>query len=304
MIEKRLPSFSLIVLAYAAAFAAAVVVVRFTEAPYGAFAAGLAADLAATVVIFAFSMALKNSSAYDPYWSVAPPGLYFYWAGWSGALGDPRTTLILAVTLLWSRRLTSNWARDWPGLRHEDWRYVEFRERYGRAYPAVSFGGIHLFPTAIVALASVPAWTAMRHQGGSIGFWELLGTAVSAGGAVLCFFADEQMRRHRRSGGGVMTGGLWAFSRHPNYLGEIMFWFGLWFLAVGASPTLWWTGVGAFAMLAMFLFVSAPWMERKILKTRPEYADVVATVPVLLPVPGRRFAAAAPAGTGDSPEAR
>jgi len=290
MTEKRLPSLAFVFLAYVVALAVAAVVIRFTETPFGAFVAGLAADVVATIVIFVFSMVYHNSSTYDPYWHVVPPVLYIYWVSRTGGLDDPRVALVLIVALVWSIRLTSNWVRDWPGMGHEDWRYVEFREQFGKAYPAVSLGAIHMFPTAIVALASVPAWLAVTTSGGGIGAWEILGTIVGLGGAVLSFIADEQMRRHRRGGkGGVMAGGLWSLSRHPNYLGEIMFWFGLWFLALGASDRFWWAGAGAFAMLAMFLFKSIPWMEEKIRRTRPEYEDVVSAVLVLVPVPGRRM---------------
>ncbi len=287
MTQKRSSSLLIILFAYLVAFVVAVFAVRITEARHGVFVAGIIADVAATFVIFAFSMILRNSSAYDPYWSVAPPVLFLYWAAKTGGFGNFRTALVLVVTLIWAVRLTSNWLRDWPGLGHEDWRYVEFREKFGKAYPAVSLGGIHLFPTAIVALASVPAWAAMQPGGRSPGIWDILGVLVSAGGALLCYIADEQMRNHRASGKGIMTTGLWSVSRHPNYLGEIMFWFGLWFLALGASPSLWWTGAGAIAMFLMFQFVSAPWMERKILKTRPEYAAVIDAIPLLIPIPGK-----------------
>lgn len=288
MTEKRGPSLALILLAYVVAFIAAIIVVRFTEADYGYFFAGLAADIIATFVIFAFSMIYRNSSVYDPYWSIVPPVLLFYWASKTGGFTDVRTILILAVTMIWALRLTSNWLRDWPGLGHEDWRYVEFREKYGKAYPAVSLGGIHMFPTLIVFLGCVPAWMAMQSGSRGIGVWDVLGVLVSGGGALLCYIADEQMRDHRSSGkGGVLTSGLWSISRHPNYLGEIMFWFGLWFLAIGASPSLWWTGAGAIAMFLMFQFVSSPWMDRKILKTRPEYSAVIETIPLLIPVPGK-----------------
>ncbi|MDF1568796.1 MAG: DUF1295 domain-containing protein [Spirochaetaceae bacterium] len=288
MIRNKSASLLLILLAYAAALIAAVYTVRMLESSLGVFGTGLAADLAATLVIFIFSMLFKNSSAYDPYWSVAPPVLFLYWTARSGSFADARTILLLGATIFWAVRLTSNWMRDWPGLEHEDWRYVEFREKFGKAFPAVSLGGIHVFPTTIVALASLPAWMVIRSPGTPIGLWDLLGLIFTVGGASLSFLADEQMRRFRHSEtGGVMTAGLWGISRHPNYLGEIMFWFGLWFFAIGSSTILWWTGIGAVAMLLMFLFVSIPWMEERIKSKHPEFESVKRSVPILIPFPGR-----------------
>ena len=288
MTTKKFPSLTLILLAYLVALAAAVLTVRLLEDSLGALATGLIADVVATVVIFVFSMLYDNSSAYDPYWSVAPPVLFFYWISRTGTMGDNRSLLLLGVTLIWALRLTSNWMRDWPGLGHEDWRYVEFRKQYGRIYPAVSFGGIHMFPTGIVALASIPAWIVLRSGGDALNVFDIIGGALSLGGAILCYVADEQMRRHRRSGrGGIMVFGLWSITRHPNYLGEIMFWFGLWFIALGVSLSFWWTGIGAVAMYLLFRLKSAPWMEEKIARTRPEYTDAVREIPMLVPMPGR-----------------
>lgn len=290
MTTKKFPSLMLILLAYVVAMAAAVLTVRLLEESFSAFTAGLIADVVATVVIFVFSMVYSNSSAYDPYWSVAPPVLFLYWASRTGTMGDNRSLLLLGVTLVWALRLTSNWMRDWPGLGHEDWRYVEFRRQHGKAYPAVSFGGIHMFPTGIVILGSIPAWAVLKSGGDVINIFDIIGGALSLGGAILCYVADEQMRRHRRSGkGGVMVYGLWSVTRHPNYLGEIMFWFGLWFIALGASSSYWWTGIGAVAMYLLFRLKSGPWMEEKIARTRPEYTEAVKDIPMLIPVPGRRI---------------
>ena len=91
----------------------------------------LIADILATLVVFAFSRAYRNSSFYDAYWSVIPPLLLFYW--WSQGDGDPvRTWLITVLVVVWAVRLTANWVYAFPGLHHEDWRYPMFRERAGR----------------------------------------------------------------------------------------------------------------------------------------------------------------------------
>jgi steroid 5-alpha reductase family enzyme len=112
--------------------------------------------LVATVVIFAVSLAADNSSIYDPYWGVQPLVIacYYLWTEWGALTG--RRVLVTIVVLLYSLRLTSNFYRDWPGLKKEDFRYVDFRRRAGRLYWPVSFFGIHLFPTAIVFLGCLP----------------------------------------------------------------------------------------------------------------------------------------------------
>ena len=121
----------------------------------------LAADVVATLVIFGWSYAYDNSSFYDAYWSVIPPAIAVYWV----MLAEPtvpalRTNGLLLVIFLWGIRLTWNWARGWTGLDHEDWRYVDFRTQFPRAYWLVSLGGIHFLPTLTVLAGLVLAWPA------------------------------------------------------------------------------------------------------------------------------------------------
>jgi len=76
------------------------------------------ADLAATIVIFLFSIITRNSSMYDPYWSVAPVPIALFWLLQPGSAGfaSPRHVLIFALLCLWAIRLTANWATQWRGL--------------------------------------------------------------------------------------------------------------------------------------------------------------------------------------------
>jgi len=92
----------------------------------------LGADLIATLVVFVFSLALNNSSMYDPYWSVAPIVIALAWAAGGG--GGLVSGVLLAVIVAWGLRLTWNFARGWSGLDHEDWRYVGYRENTGLLY--------------------------------------------------------------------------------------------------------------------------------------------------------------------------
>lgn len=93
-----------------------------------------------------------------------------------------------------------------------------------------------------------------------------------------------------------MRTGLWAHSRHPNYLGEIMTWWGLWLFALAAGPGWWWTVTGALAITLMFVFVSVPMMEKRALATRQGYRQYRQETPMLLP--GRRPRTTATDGAG------
>lgn len=258
----------------------------------------LIADLIATLVVFGFSRAYRNSSVYDAYWSVIPPLLLAYW-WWQGPIGlsGPgalRAWLMAVVVAYWAVRLTGNWVYGFPGLHHEDWRYPLLREGAGRFEFLADLFGIHLFPTLQVFVGMVPVYVALTHPGDGQVWLTWLAFAVGVAAVTLELVADTQMHRFvraRRPGsatdGAVMDSGVWGWSRHPNYLGEIGFWLSLALFGIAAAPA-WWLFVGVVVMVAMFLGASIPMMEKRSLERRPQYQDVIDRVPRLLPRPPRK----------------
>jgi steroid 5-alpha reductase family enzyme len=247
-----------------------------------------AADLVATLVVFLFSVTFDNSSFYDPYWSIAPIPLALFWTQTPLAAGASlaRQCVVVALVTCWGARLTWNWLRGWTGLEHEDWRYLDLRARSGRAYWLVSFVGIHLFPTIIVFLGCLAVYVAVAAGHNPFGLLDLVACVVTGGAIVIEAIADEQLRRFRRTAGTpgrTLVTGLWARSRHPNYLGETSFWWGLFLFALAASPSRWWTIAGPLAITLMFLFVSIPMIDRRMLARRSDYADLVRRLPALVP---------------------
>jgi steroid 5-alpha reductase family enzyme len=289
-------AFALVTVAYVIALAAAWATMRFAP-PMHPLLLLFAADAVATVVVFGFSRAFDNSSFYDAYWSVMPMALaaYLPFSGLPGVVEvGPRQLVMIAVVSFWGLRLTVNWMRGWSGLEHEDWRYVGFREQFPRAYWAISFAGLHFFPTVCTFLGSLAMWPAATSDA-PLGALDLAGAAVAIAATVIEYVADEQMRAFRREqaarggGGGTCERGLWSWSRHPNYFGEISFWVGVWMIGVAASPgDAWWTASGPLTMIVLFVFASIPLMEKRSLARRPEYADVQRRISMLIPWPPKR----------------
>jgi steroid 5-alpha reductase family enzyme len=245
------------------------------------------ADVVATVVVFVGSMVLSNSSVYDPYWSVAPPLIAGAWALSAVDGVAVRQVLVLVLLLAWGVRLTANWAVGWGGLRHEDWRYVQIREQTRGRLPwwLVTFTGIHLMPTLVVYLALISAWPAVAASR-PLGWLDGLAVIVMLGATVLEMVADLQLRRFARdpgNAGHTVDIGLWRRSRHPNYLGEIALWWGLWLFGLAADPSWWWTIVGPIAMVVLFVGVSIPLMEKRSVARRPDYPAYQRDVPMLIP---------------------
>ncbi len=201
----------------------------------------------------------------------------------------PAGNLVFAAVLLWAVRLTLNWARGWKGLSYEDWRYKMLREKKPEIYWLTNLAGIHLFPTVVVFAALLPVYYTLGNSFAPVVFYS--GFIISIGATIVEFVADEQMRAFKRnaSGNEFINQGLWKYSRHPNYFGELTFWFGLWVMQMSVVPEYWWTIIGFTAMLLMFLLASIPMMEEKNKKGKPGYEEYVKRVSVLIPLPVKKY---------------
>lgn len=253
-----------------------------------------AADFAATVSIFVWSVSFKNTSMYDPYWSVAPVPIALYLAFGVAApeVSSLRQLVVIALIAWWSVRLTFNWLRRWRGLDDEDWRYVDVRNKTGKLYWPASFLGLHLMPTVVVFLGCLALWPALATGERALGLLDLLAIAVTASAVLLETISDHQLHRFLATGPSptaTLDSGLWAWSRHPNYFGEVLFWWGLFLFGVAADPmSALWTWIGPVAMTALFIGISIPMMERRMLRRKPAYADRMRHVSSLIPWPPRR----------------
>ena len=273
-----------------AAYLVAVVIVILTfgyTAGYTVLVRVAIADLIGTVVIFLFSVMMNNSSMYDPYWSVKPIVIaaYYFYLVPAGEV-TPVEWATLFVVFLYALRLTANFYRGWPGMKHEDWRYRDFRKQFPKAYWVVSFFGIHFFPTLMVYLGCLPM-VVIFGQPVEHPLLAYAGIALMLGAVLLAYIADEQLRRFRTdpaNAGRSIRAGLWSRSRHPNYLGEILTWWGLFLVAIASGMEYWWTGLGALIITLMFVFISIPLIEKYSLKRRTDYREYQQQVPFLLPV--------------------
>jgi steroid 5-alpha reductase family enzyme len=286
---SRARSLILCAIAYAAAAVAAMAAARLLGrgSPIIEAAAG---DVAATIVVFAFSLALDNSSMYDPYWSVAPVPIAIYWLLSLGNGLNARRIVLLALVLLWAARLTFNWVRRWKGLADEDFRYADYR-RFGAAYWPISFLGFHFFPTVIVFLGCLSLVPALSAGSRAIGVLDLVAAAVTLAAIGVETGADRQLRRFLvspRVPGQILDNGLWSLSRHPNYFGEVLFWWGVYLFGLAAHPGWWWTIIGPVAITGLFLGISVPMMDKRMLSRHPDYAEHMAIRSGFIPWPPRR----------------
>lgn len=242
-------------------------------------------DVLMTLVIFVFSFKYSNSSLYDPYWSVIPFGIFFYWLY---IFGPEVITIKIFVTAFiisfWSWRLTGNWLRGWNGMEHEDWRYIDLKQKTGKWYMIVNFLGIHMFPTLVVFVASMPLYYIFMFSS-EMNWVTYVGFAITLSGTLLEMVADNQLYKFKVKENNpiaVMRFGVWQYLRHPNYLGEILFWLGL--ALISYTP---YTTISVFAgcllMLAMFIIISIPMLDKRLLKSKPGYVIYKESTWALIP---------------------
>lgn len=258
ILESRPLSFILVALVYL--IVGVIGVVTYVYLPLSFPLNLLIADIIATVVVFIFSLIFRNASTYDPYWSVQPIVITIAFA--CNYKLSPASILVLIAIIFWGVRLTINWAYTFHSLKHQDWRYSSYKETTGKLYPFVNFFGFHLMPTLIVYTCVVPAvYMIQESQGFNVG--SIIFFVVSIAATVIQGVSDCQMHAFRKKRTGTfIRSGLWKYSRHPNYLGEIMMWWGVGLSAICVLPSRWYLFVGALLNTLLFVFISIPLADK------------------------------------------
>lgn len=257
--ENRLISFITILIIYI--IAGVIGVITYNQLKYDWWINLLIADVVSTIVTFIFSLIFKNASVYDPYWSVQPIVIIYLIA-----LGKQMTIgkiLVLLAVSYWGIRLTLNWGYTFKGLNHQDWRYTMLHEQTRKFYPIINFVGIHMVPTLIVYACTIPA-AYMIIFSNEINIITIIGFIISIGAATLQLISDIQMQKYRKNrNGNFIRTGLWKYSRHPNYLGEILMWWGIAIMSFSVFNDKIYLLVGALLNTLLFLFVSIPMADKR-----------------------------------------
>ncbi len=271
---------------YAAAFAAGLVPFAMTDNIF--LAEGLL-TLTATLVIYIVTCFVPDTSLYDPYWSVAPPVMLLA-AMIKYGYFSVDAVLLFACVCVWALRLTVNWAVTYRGLLHEDWRYSMFREKNGPfIFALINLFGLQLVPTVVVYAGLVGAFFVLMY--GSFTPLMAAGLAVMLAGVALEFAADVSIHaflKENRDTRRTCDVSVWRYSRHPNYLGEMTFWTGIFISFLAVRPDIWYYGLGFILIIILFLSASIPMMEKHNSERRPDYGDYKKRTSVLFPLPPKR----------------
>ena len=255
----------------------------------GAAAAALT-GLAAILVLFTFlwlaSLRLRDASIVDPFWGPAFVVAATAYAVGTGSL-TPRGAILLIVLGIWAVRLGIHIYTRNRG-HGEDPRYQVFRKQAGNAFWWVSFFRVFLLQSVLAWIISAPLFAAVRADA-PLGALDVVGLVLWLAGFGIEALGDLQLRRFRAdpaSKGQVLRTGLWAWTRHPNYFGEALLWWGYYVIALSAGG--WWTIFAPALMTFLLVRVSGvALLERGLASRRPGYTEYIRAVPAFIPRPPR-----------------
>ena len=185
-------------------------------------------DAVATIVIWLIGVALDTASTYDPYWSVQTPFIYICLLIKFKNL-NVGNLIYLELILFWAIRLTYNYTKTFNDISYIDWRYKQIKESTGKCYQIVNLIGICMVPTIIVYAASVPSFLFVIKDY-KFEYIQIIGYIIMFLSTIIEMKADidiHEFKKIRKDRKEIINIGLWKYSRHPNYFGEICFWYGV-----------------------------------------------------------------------------
>ncbi|MDG1898068.1 MAG: DUF1295 domain-containing protein [Fuerstiella sp.] len=242
------------------------------------------------VVTWLISLCRKDAGVIDICW-----GIGFALIAWAIFLnaGEPHedSWLLAILTTVWAVRLSIHLAVRNLG-KPEDFRYRAMRERWGRSFPLASLFIVFGLQGAVMWVVSLPIQISLSVTAPTSTTFVVVGVALWAVGIFFETVGDWQLvqfKNNPENAGQVLDTGLWRYTRHPNYFGDSLVWWGLFVVAVSQSGA-WWTIISPATMTILLLQVSGvSLLERTLRSSKPEYADYVKRTNAFLPgMPRRR----------------
>ena len=250
------------------------------------FTAQGAALFLVAAIFWVFSLVRNDVSIVDSLWSMMfllAAAIYFAMSPQQG----PRELLVMVLVTVWAVRLSA-----YITLRNhgepEDYRYQEIRKNNEPGFRFKSLYIVFILQAILAWVISLPLFAAMGASA-PLGLLDYAGVAFWVIGMVFESIGDLQLSRFRsnpENKGKVLDSGLWRFTRHPNYFGNFMLWWGFYLIALSAGA--WWTIISPMLMTFLLLRVSGvALLEKDISERRPQYATYIRQTNAFFPGPVR-----------------
>ncbi len=238
---------------------------------------------------FVVSLLKKRNDVADVAW-----GLGFVLMVWvSFVLSDDsgiRGLVVGTLVSIWGVRLAWHIHGRNKG-KAEDYRYLAWRKEWGKWFYIRSYFQVYLLQGIFLFLIVLPVLLINKNRGGDLGLLDALGVAVWLVGFFFETVGDAQLARFIKNPankGRLMQDGLWRYTRHPNYFGEVTQWWGIWLIALSV-PNGWFGIIGPITITFLILKVSGiPMLEKK-MEENPEFAEYKKRTSVFIPLLPRKI---------------
>ena len=238
--------------------------------------------------LFLVALRLRDNSIVDVAWGAGFILVAFSTFLYSGTM-EPRQLLVVLLGLVWGLRLAIRIYRRNRG-KGEDFRYKKWREDWGDRWRINAYIRVFVTQGVWMLLVTVPITFVNAYPGPALGWLDAVGAAVWLVGFYFEAVGDSQLDtfiKGKPPRGSVLDTGLWRYTRHPNYFGEVTQWWGV-YVIVLSVPLGWATFVGPAAITATILFYSGIPLLEKTMMQNPAYVEYAKRTSVFFPVPPRR----------------
>jgi len=234
-------------------------------------------------LLFILAVILKDNSIADIAWGPGFVLTAIIVMSYHGAF-SAGNILVTALVAVWGVRLGTRIFRRNAG-RGEDWRYRKWRQDWGRLFYLRSFLQVFMLQGVILLLNAAPVIIANSSPAGRPGVLTWTGTAVWLVGFIFESVGDVQLDRFVKNPsnrGKILDTGLWKFTRHPNYFGEVTMWWGIFIISL-ESPLGYIGIIGPAIITIMILFVSGVPMTERAMADDPLFRDYKKRTSVFIP---------------------
>lgn len=243
-----------------------------------------------SLVHFAYLLSItkKNFGLIDIFWG-AGIGSFALAALLFGQNVGPRLVLISFMVIIWATRLSIFLYKRNMGHK-EDYRYAEMRKNWGKQANAIAYGKIFLLQFFLMLVISLPVWIVSQNPGPTLHWPDYVGLLFWVVGILWEAIADKQKSEFKKNHpDGVCQIGLWNLSRHPNYFGESLLWWGIGLVSFGTGNALGF--ISPLILTFSLLKVSGiPLIEKKHADD-PDYQEYMKTTPKIIPSLRKMFKA-------------
>lgn len=254
----------------------------------------VAAALSGIIFISAVFLAATHLKRYDIVdfaWGIlfiVIAGSAWATTGWLGPFGVAEIALILVV--VWGIRLARHISKRLAVSQHEDYRYKAMRDKWGGSADRQAYVRVFLTQAILAFVISLPVLIAIAQPTVAPNWLSYVAVGIWVFGFVIEFVADAQLKRFvsdPKHKGQLMVSGLWRYSRHPNYFGEITQWWGIGLLCLNVNFG--WIGlVGPLLITLLLIFVSGLPLSEAHMRSRKGWGAYSRRTSVLIPLPPKR----------------